>query len=94
MVTLRPTSYQYSTDTTGLFCSDILMITYVVTQDIGHFLTDSLCNVLSGGAKESEGVAILSCKCISTTPIRAPIYIWLQMAIPPAPPLNVLLYSV
>ena len=27
-------------------------------------------------------------KCIPTTPIRAPIYIWPQAAIPPAPPLH------
>ena len=29
----------------------------------------------------------LACKCISTTPIGAPIYIWPRAAIPPAPPL-------
>ena len=33
------------------------------------------------------GVAISSCKCVSTTPIGAPIYIVPRAAIPPASPL-------
>ena len=38
------------------------------------------------GGGGCEGAAILSCKCISTTPIGAPIYIWPRAAVPPAPP--------
>ena len=35
------------------------------------------------------GAANSSCKCISTTPIGAPIYIWPRAAIPPSgPPLE------
>ena len=51
--------------------------------------------VRSGGARGGgvgctiTGAAISSCKCISTTPIGAPIYIWTRAAIPPAPPLCV-----
>ena len=56
----------------------------------------SLCLFsVSGGAKGGggrgggifTGAIISSCKCISTTPIGAPIYIWPRAEIPPASPL-------
>ena len=36
----------------------------------------------------NRGGGKIELKCISTTPIGAPIYIWPRVAIPPVPPLQ------
>ena len=56
----------------GILYGGMHPIMYVISDGAG-----------GGGGGAFTGASILGCKCISTTPIGAPIYIWPRAAIPP-----------